>query len=73
MIEKLYLRATVRLLIANYDVPFNRRDVSDDSNLLWLKRNLLINNETDEFTSLALTYINRILSGEEWICESITK
>jgi hypothetical protein len=73
MIEKLYLRSTVRLLIANYDVPFNRRDVSDDSNLLWLKRNLLINNEDDEFTSLALTYINRILSGEEWICDEVVK
>ena len=73
MMEKLYLRAAVRLLITNYDVPFDRRDVSNDSNLLWLKRNLLINNETDEFTSLAIKYINRILSGEEWICESITK
>lgn len=73
MIEKLYLRSTVRLLIANYDVPFNRRDVSDDSNLMWLKRNLLINNEDDEFTSLALTYINRILSGEEWICDEVVK
>jgi len=73
MIEKLYLRAAVRLLITNYDVPFNRRDVSDDSNLMWLKRNLLINNENDEFTSLAITYINRILSGEEWICDEVVK
>jgi hypothetical protein len=62
----LSLRATVRFLLANYDLPLERRDMSNDNNLYWIQRNLLINNADDEFTSLALGYIKRILSGEEW-------
>ena len=64
--QKLSLRATVRFLLANYDIPLDRRDMSNDNNLYWIQRNLLINNVDDEFTSLALGYIKRILSGEEW-------
>jgi len=60
------LRATLRFLLANYDIPLDRRDMSDDNNLKWLQRNLLINNANDDFISVALTYIARILSGEEW-------
>ena len=60
------LRATVRFLLASYDIPLDRRDMSQDSNLRWLLRNLLINNPNDEFTSLAIKYIERILKGEEW-------
>ena len=66
MNELISLRATVRFLIANYDIPLDRRDMSQDSNLQWLLRNLLINNPDDEFTSLAIKYIERILKGEEW-------
>ena len=64
--QQVSLRATLRFLLANYDIPLDRRDMSQDSNLRWLQRNLLINNANDEFTSLALSYIKRILSGEEW-------
>ena len=64
--QKISLRATLRFLLANYDIPLDRRDMSQDSNLRWLQRNLLINNANDDFTSVALTYIERILSGEEW-------
>jgi hypothetical protein len=64
--QKISLRATLRFLLANYDIPLDRRDMSQDSNLRWLQRNLLINNANDDFTSVALTYIARILSGEEW-------
>lgn len=64
--QKVSLRATVRFLLSNYDIPLDRRDMSDDNNLRWLQRNLLINNPTDDFTSVAITYIQRILSGEEW-------
>jgi hypothetical protein len=60
------LRATVRFLLTNYDIPLDRRDMSDDNNLRWLQRNLLINNTDDDFTSVAMAYIKRILSGEEW-------
>ena len=66
MNELISLRSTVRFLIANYDIPLDRRDMSQDSNLQWLLRNLLINNPDDEFTSLAIKYIERILKGEEW-------
>ena len=64
--QKISLRATVRFLIANCDIPLDRRDMSQDSNLQWLLRNLLINNPDDEFTSLAIKYVVRILKGEEW-------
>ena len=64
--QTISLRATLRFLLANYDIPLDRRDMSQDSNLRWLQRNLLINNANDDFTSVALTYIERILSGEEW-------
>ena len=64
--QQVSLRATVRFLLANYDIPLDRRDMSQDNNLYWIQRNLLINNVDDEFTSLALSYIKRILSGEEW-------
>jgi hypothetical protein len=65
--QQFSLRATVRFLLANYDIPLERRDMSNDNNLYWIQRNLLINNVDDEFTSLALGYIKRILSGEEWV------
>ena len=68
MSEKIYLRATVRFLLNGYDIPMFRRDVSNDDNLQWIDRNLLINNPKEEITLLILDYINRILSGEEWIC-----
>lgn len=64
--QKLSLRAALRLLLANYDIPLDRRDTSNDTNLRWLRRNLLINNPYDEYTELSLSYIGRILSGEEW-------
>lgn len=64
--QQFSLRATVRFLLANYDLPLERRDMSNDDNLRWIQRNLFFNNANDEFTSLALGYINRILSGEEW-------
>ena len=65
--QQFSLRATVRFLLASYDLPLERRDMSNDNNLYWIQRNLLINNVDDEFTSLALGYIRRILSGEEWV------
>jgi hypothetical protein len=43
------------------DVPKLRKDTSKKENLLWLQRNLLINNGANQLANQAMKLINEIL------------
>ena len=67
-VMKVSIRSAIRLMLIPMDVPLDRRDMSEDSNLRWLQRNLGINNDGPEVGAV-LKYVSLVLSGQEWIEE----
>lgn len=62
------IRAAIRMMLIPMDVPLERRDMSEDSNLRWLQRNLGINNKTPE-VDVVLKYVGMVLRGQEYLEE----
>jgi hypothetical protein len=56
-IKEMLLQETLNRL----DVPKLRKDTSKKENLLWLQRNLLINNGANQLANQAMKLINEIL------------
>jgi hypothetical protein len=63
--DKEQAQVKLRMLLESMDVPEMRRDVSNDSNLRWLNRNLMVRNSEHPSAVFALVLAGRLLRGRD--------